>query len=169
MNNICSITKKGGQMVKRINISVSDELSQKINSTKKKSTNFNTSKICTEALMEKITEMDAHQVYKMSGFNDGQKHFSKLDEGTLRIIERGMSIKDKTLDEKVSSLEFRLALKTQKFLSKFKKLMDGKQILHEWVQHSNWLTAEDRRSEMSRSYVEGWYEGVFDSYSKKDN
>ena len=154
-------------MVKRINISVSDELYEKIKSAKKESENFNISKICTEALMEKFNEMDAHQVYKKSGFNDGQKQFSKLDEGTLRIIERGMNIKDKTLDEKVSLLEFRLALKTQKFLPKFKTLMDGKSILHEWVQHSNWLTAEDRRSEMSRSYVEGWYEGVLNSYIQK--
>ena len=72
------------------------------------------------AIFSRYFNYISNQVYKKSGFNDGQKHFSKLDEDTLRIIERGMSIKDKTLDEKVSSLEFRLALKTQKFLSKFK-------------------------------------------------
>jgi hypothetical protein len=44
--------------------------------------------------------------------------------------------------------------------------MDGDIILHDWVE-SDPQKAEDRRGEMSWSYIEGFFEGVVKVFSKE--
>ena len=66
-------------MVKRINISISDELYDKIQDVKKGfSKDFNLSKICQKAIEESLEDAFARNVIWMTGFNDGKEYVNSL-------------------------------------------------------------------------------------------
>ncbi len=158
-------------MAKRINISISDEISEQIKLSRKKFKDLNVSDICAKALCEKIAELEAYTIYRKAGFDDGHKQFKNIEKEIIWIIAKGMMVNNKSLYEKIALLEPRINSKADTaewWLPRFWALMEDKLVLHDWVHHDNWIMAEDRRAEASYQYKEGWFEGVYAAYKTQE-
>ncbi len=156
-------------MAKRMTISVPDDLYEQIRNSE---AGINVSQICQKALAEALSELEAYKVYERCGFEDGVKGLKGVDRkiaGKIAFALNGddPEFKDKSLYEKVSTLQFRFSRADQEsFHPKQADLMDGVLILHDWVKYDAGHSAEDKKSMASWSYIEGWYQGVSSSFMK---
>ncbi len=148
----------GGNLSKRVNISISDELHERIQMAKKGfSEDFKLSQICQKAIEKVLDKKEAFEIYRKTGIQDGKDSALKLDQTVTAKIINTMK-NNKKLFEKVSSLEFDFKnTDYENFYPKFVSLMAGDLILHDWVEHGS---AEDRRGDATWYYMAGWYEGV---------
>ncbi|PLX77261.1 MAG: hypothetical protein C0615_05775 [Desulfuromonas sp.] len=157
-------------MAKRMTISVPDELYEQVRNSED---GINVSQICQKALAEALLEQEASKVYKRCGFEDGVKGLKDVDRKIARKIAFALSgddpeFKDKSLYEKVSTLEFRFSSDFQEsFHPKHKDLMDGVLILHDWVKYDSGYSAEDKKNMASWDYIEGWYQGISSAFIKE--
>jgi len=138
------------------------------------------SKICQDAISDLLIIAEVSRVYRIEGKKDGNKIAQNLSSQDKEYICRVLSghgpYKKWSKYERVNEVNDHFYMKKnlnewRLLTPKFKDLMDGAIILHEWVNHENNLTAEDRRGEMSWSYIEGCYEGIAEHYceNKKEN
>jgi hypothetical protein len=174
--------KEGGKMAKRINISIPDEMFNKLSELKDelgigkgrddKRINRKISTICQEALGKIIEEAEVSRIYRMAGLEDGEIAAKKLTQRDKEFIFKVLSAQGPY--KKWSRFE-RVSVVNDHFVTdpiydvlvpKFTGLMDGKIILNNWVE-ADPLKAEDRRGEMSWSYIEGCFEGVVKAVYKE--
>jgi len=162
-------------MAKRISVSIPDEMFEKMSELKKEFTDSMSGKekvsrkissICQRAIGEAIKEAEVSRIYRLEGMRDGEKAAKLLSENDKKIIAKTLRgegpYRKWSLLERVNVLEDHFG--SYAFIKpKFHALFDGRNTLHEWVQGDSQL-AEDRRSEMTWSYIEGCYQGILDSF-----
>lgn len=160
-------------MSKRINISIDDDLFEKLSELKDEfrisgnennKINRSISNICQEALRKVIKEAEVSRIYRLEGIKDGkiaaQSLSPKVKKFIFKVREGKGPYKKLSKLDRVEVLNDFLSGQDRELLQpKFKELMDGKIELDKWVE-SNRQQAEDRRGEMTFSYIEGTYEGV---------
>ena len=169
-------------MSKRINISIDDDLFEKLSKLKdefriykpkENKINRTISSICQEALKKAIKEAEVSRVYRLEGIKDGEIAAQSLSQKDKRFIVKVIkgegAYKKLSKFDRVEVLNDYLSGPDRELLQpKFTELMDGKIELDKWVE-SNPQKAEDRRGEMTFSYIEGTYEGVVRAIYKGKN
>ena len=169
-------------MSKRINISIDDDLFEKLSKLKdelriykpkENKINRTISSICQEALKKAIKEAEVSRVYRLEGIKDGEiaaQSLSQKDKDFIVKVTDGEGPYRKLARyDRVEALNDYLSGPGRELLQpKFTELMDGKIKLDKWVE-SNPQKAEDRRGEMTFSYIEGTYEGVVRAIHKGKN
>ncbi|MBI5592099.1 MAG: hypothetical protein HY881_16670 [Deltaproteobacteria bacterium] len=164
-------------MSKRINISISDEMFKKLSELKNelevsqtmenKKINRKISYVCQEALRKVIEVAEVSRIYRIEGIKDGEIAAQSLTQRDKEFIVKVFSGKQPF--NKLSRLERVDELAAQYpdvYRQKFRDLMDGNIVLHDWVEMYD-DEAEDRRGEMTWSYIEGCFEGVALAASKE--
>ena len=160
-------------MTKRITISVPDELFSKLSELKDELSDVRDkdgkvsrkiSTICQQALNDKLRELEASRSYRVAGIEDGIKVSESLSESDKKHILKIMSgsgpYKKWSRYERVSELVDQIkGGDLDKYAPRFTGLADGDIKLNDWVDEYDRL-AEDRRNEMSWSYMEGCFEGI---------
>lgn len=163
-------------MTKRITISVSDELFNKLVEFKDEMNDKRVndekvsrriSSICQNALSEFIVEAKVSQIYRLAGVKDGTPVASSLSEKDKKFVTKVLSgngpYKKWSRLEKVSALNDHFKDVTPRFID----LMDGKETLDAWVEGDSEI-AQDRRGEMCWSYIEGCFEGIAKEIAKEN-
>ena len=160
-------------MSKRINISIDEDLFEKLSELKdefrvfkheEKKIKRTISGICQEALKKVIQEAEVSRAYRLEGIKDGEKAAQSLSQKDKRfivsVIKGEGAYKKLSKFDRVEVLNDYFSVPDLELLQpKVKELIDGKRILDEWVER-NPQKAADRRGEMTYSYIEGTYEGV---------
>ena len=169
-------------MSKRINISIDDDLFEKLSELKDEfriyqpkedKINRTISGICQKALKKAIKEAEVSRVYRLEGIKDGEiaaQSLSQKDKDFIvKVIKGEGPYRKLAKNDRVEVLNDYLSVSDAKILQpKFIGLMNGQIELDKWVE-SDAEKAEDRRGEMAWSYIEGSYEGVVRAVSEKEN
>jgi|GEM_PF-2101420 len=164
-------------MSKRINISIPDEMFEKLSELKdelvvsknleNKTINRKISYICQEALSKILEEAVVSRIYRMEGIKDGEIAAQSLSQKDKNYIVKVLSgQKPYSKWSRLERVEELNADYPAVHVQKFKDLFHGNIILHDWVGIDPYK-AEDRRSEMTWSYIEGCFEGVALAASKE--
>ena len=161
-------------MAKRITISIPDELYERIKTAKDDYfRDINTSQICQKALMNTVTQIEAHRVYENAGREDGAKEMSSIPQKIAARIAHSLNgddpeFKDLSIFEAVQLLEIRLQGHPgfSSCYPRHSELYTGETILHDWLKYESGMSIEDKRGEVSWRYIEGWYQGVKDEFLK---
>jgi hypothetical protein len=161
-------------MAKRINISIPDKMSKEIQKVKEELIHDRRlSKVCQDAIRTVLEVARVSKIYRTEGRNEGKTAIRNIaiehQEYIARVLSGIGPYKKWSKYEKVQELEDRFSSpKISKAKcpkpTKFKDLMSGRIILHDWVMHSDETVSADRRSEMTWSYIEGYYEGIAKAY-----
>jgi len=166
-------------MAKRISITIPDEMYQKIQDLKEEMTgkggNRKISKIYQKAIGEALVEAESSRTHRLEGKKDGELSAPSFDDSDKNYISRVLDSNGpyqkwsryKKVEELKNHFEEIKKINIANLYPKFIDIMDGKIELHDWVRAEDDQIAEDRRSEMAWSYVEGFYEGVRDHHTRK--
>ena len=169
-------------MAKRISISVPDEMFAKLTELKDELVDGGDkdgkysrkiSRVCQKALSDALVAAEVSRVYRMAGVKDGKiaaGSMSEMDKKFMAKVLGGDGLYKKwPRNEKVEMLNnhFHHDKRYDFLIPKFMDLMDGKIILADWVESDpdKW---EDRVGEMSWSYIEGFYEGIVNAFTKEN-
>lgn len=160
-------------MAKRISVSLPDELFAKIRDLKEefedlrageKRRSRKVSSICQRALEQAVEEAEVSRVYRLEGIKDGRAAAQKLAEKDRKFVVKVLDgvgpYKKWSKLERVEEVDSHISNRTIT-CPRFKKLFDGEIILHPYAKGDG-STAEDRRSEMTWSYLEGCYQGIYE-------
>lgn len=173
-------------MARRINISVPDEMFEKIIELKEELTDSQIrgnkvsrkiSSVCQKAICAILVEAEASRAYRSEGIKDGKKAAGSLSEMDKKFIVNVMSgegpYKKWSRFEKVQVLSDHFFGNNENYdfiYPRFKPLFNGEIILHEWVKVEGDLdTSADRRSEMTWSYTEGCFIGIVTEITTGNN
>ncbi len=166
----------GKKMAKRISVSIPDDMFEKLNELKDEFTDSmlggkkisrRISSICQRALEHAIQEAAVSRIYRREGMQDGEKAADILAENdkkfiAITLLGEGPYRKWSRL-ERVDVLNEHFVHRYDVITPRFKELVDGKIILHDWVRGDSEI-ASDRRSEMAWAYIEGCYHGILYAY-----
>lgn len=159
-------------MVKRLSISVPDEMFELLTELKDElqdgsrgdvKVTRKMSGVCQEALKKLIVRAKASRAYRAEGMIDGEKAIPSLSNKDIKMIVKTLSgdgpYKKWSRYERVDVLmdNFGSNQEYPFICPRFIKFMDGDLGVpgYEWVNKD-----EDDRSEMSWSYIEGFFEGI---------
>jgi len=143
-------------MVKRINISVSDHLYEKLNLIKN---NLNISQICQKALSEAISIQKNKQIYRKTGFEDGNMRFdllSELDSQKLVDILKGHGKYGLWNDVERTHEAYERYVNPEVEKIRFGNMERGALLIGKDIR----LTDENEISEAFYEYKKGWSDGI---------
>ena len=167
-------------MAKRISISISDDMHTQLQKLKEDMTGSSgkrkISAICQNALKDALTEAEASRAYRFAGVKDSQQVALILSGEDKQLIAKFLSktgpykfwSKQKKIEELKTHFEAKKQIDIKQLYPKFIDIMESRYLLHPWIKHKDELIAEDRRSEMAWSYVQGCFEGVYELYMNKE-
>ncbi len=149
-------------MAKRISVSISDELHNKLEVARKLFPGkIQSSKICQEALNKALEEIEAYSKYRDAGIEDGKRNWEKLPNQTVHIICEGMvQYPLLKLEEErqilIKDIGNDLYMHGEKnfFFKRIENFIDDEEVLHSWVNN------DKRTMQAVHYYTEGLYLGI---------